>query len=367
MKEKIESKYFSAIVAAIVAIIIFCVISVIFGIMPINGLPASYMGAALGSLIGALITLILLRGQTAIEEKKGKDIKILEKKIYVFQKFINAVWEVWEKQIITIEVFQNLTSQYYKNLMIYLDEEKVKTIGNALTEMGSKIEKSTYEDTVALRRNIVKIIDTLSKEIKLGGRINEDIMDEHDKIVFPLLFRKQILDKLNESLNIKDETSIFNKGKYEIIWEGEHREFITFELNKYHGVKLAFGPIGSQKGDIRLKMVFMADRNIQQLDEFRKSMYGGSEANRLKWEIDMFKAIETDTDKTEILPLDFYNTEHMEKFRTEKRDFPDILAKRVFYHCKNWNTGIEGIGIGIKGIIEFLDKCLSVKEEYDVK
>jgi hypothetical protein len=86
--------------------------------MPIDALPVNFIGATLGALIGALITLVLLRGQADIEEKKGKDIRILEKKTDGFHGFINAVWKVWEDQVITIEEFQNLTSQYFLAVVV---------------------------------------------------------------------------------------------------------------------------------------------------------------------------------------------------------------------------------------------------------
>ena len=89
--KKNKINYSSAISAAIVAIIIFCVIAVVFNVMPVDALPVNFIGATLGALIGALITLILLRGQTAIEEEKGKNIRILEKKTEVFQDFIDTV------------------------------------------------------------------------------------------------------------------------------------------------------------------------------------------------------------------------------------------------------------------------------------
>jgi uncharacterized membrane protein YccC len=73
-KGKIKINYFSAIIAAIVAIILFCIISVVFNVMPLDALPTNFIGATLGALIGALITLVLLRGQTDIEEKKKEKI-----------------------------------------------------------------------------------------------------------------------------------------------------------------------------------------------------------------------------------------------------------------------------------------------------
>jgi hypothetical protein len=43
--------------------------------------------------------------------------------------------------------------------MIYLkNEERLKTIGDALTSMGGKIGKTSYKDSLGLRENIVTII-----------------------------------------------------------------------------------------------------------------------------------------------------------------------------------------------------------------
>jgi hypothetical protein len=345
--------YRLAIVVGIVLLIIVCVISVVSGIMSIDVLPENYIGAALGSLIGAIITMVLLKGQTDIEEKKGKDIRILEKKIEVFQGFINTLWEVWKDQKIFMEEFQKLTASYYQNLMIYLkDESRLKKIGDALTAMGKKIGKVSYADSLELRKNIVTIIDTLSDDIGLGGKINTDIMDEHDKIVFPVYFKQEILDKLNKALN--DNAPIFNEGKYETIWEGAHNEHIMFELKDHHGVKLAIG-IKTEWPD--LIMGFMADRNIQQLNDERDTRYHGRYSNRLNKAENISKPTPDDADKEKAPKLDFSDEKSMEFFRKEKRNFPDILAKRVLYHLEKW----YGDGTGIEGIREHFDKCFSEK------
>jgi len=244
-KEKEEKiPYVLATWIVIVAIIVICIIAVVFGVVPLDVLPANFLGATLGALIGALITLVLLKGQAAVVEKKDKDIKILKKKMKVFQNYIDAVWKVWEDQVITIEEFQGLSSKYYQNLMIYLkDETRLKKIGDALTVMGGKIGKKSFADTDGLRDSLVEIINTLSAELGLGGKIDTTIMDEHDKIVFPLVFRNELLRKLNEALNTKDAASEYKEGKYERIWEGKFHEFITFELKRFSGIKLAVGAI----------------------------------------------------------------------------------------------------------------------------
>jgi hypothetical protein len=346
--------YFSAIISAIVAIVMFCVIAVIFNVMPVDSLPVNFIGATLGALIGALITLVLLRGQTDIEEKKGKDIRILEKKTEVFQDFIKAVWQVWEDQIITIEEFKNLTSLYYQNLMIYLkDEARLKAIGDALTAMGGKIDKNSFNDTKVLRGNIVTIINTLSAEIDLGGKIDTTIMDKHDEIVFPILFRKMLLNKLNEALSTNNIASNFKEGRYEFIWEGAHHEFITFELKNFAGIKLTIGEIGAQK----LNMVFMADKKIVQLDNFRHQGYGGRFRQRFGPQLSVSTPIPDDEDKTPTPPLDFTKEDSMKVFRGEKRNFSNILARRILYHLGEWK--VEEFGI-----IEFLENYVG-KGDYE--
>ncbi|MDR1245126.1 MAG: hypothetical protein LBJ98_04035 [Endomicrobium sp.] len=340
--------YSVAIITAIVAIIVFCIIAVIFKVVPIDVLPANFIGATLGALIGALITLILLRGQTDIEEKKGKDIRILETKTKVFQHFIEAVWKVWKNQVITIEDFRDLTSEYYQNLMIYLkDDKRAKAIGDALTVIGGKIGKNSYKDTKELREKIVLIIDTLSEDLDLGGKIDMKIMEEHDKIVFPVYFRKMLLNKLNEDLNTNDSASDYKEGKYEFIWEGANHEFITFELRKFAGIKLAIGEIGAQK----LRMVFMADLKNVQLNNFRHTGYKGNFRKRFGDQPAVSDPIPDDEDKTTAPLLDFSKEDSMNIFRTEKRNFPNVLAKRVLYHLDEWN-------IDELGIIEFLEKQL---------
>jgi hypothetical protein len=306
--KKENRRYFLAIIAAIVAIVVFCIVSVIFDVMPVGVLPTNYIGAALGSLIGALITLILLRGQTDIVEKKGKDIRILERKMKVFQNYINMVWKVWEDQKITVDEFENLTSQYYQNIMIYLkDKKRLNTIGEELTKMGGKIDKNTYDDTQKLRESIVTIINTLSEEIDLGGLINTDIMDDHDKILFPILFRKMLLKELNEKLKTKG----FREGKYEIIKENEDREFITFEIEKFPDVFLTIWVGGGVK---KTEMAFMASFNLDA--EFRRRKeHSGSFRYRFGSNghpVNLSVPIPDDEDNTPTPPLNFTNEESIQ-------------------------------------------------------
>jgi hypothetical protein len=349
--KKEKGRYYSTIIAAIVAIVAICVIAVALGVLPFGAFPSNYIGAALGSFIGALITLILLRGQTEMEEDKGRNIRILKKKMKVFRKYINTVWKVWEDQKITIDEFQDLTSQYYQNIMIYLKEDELNKIGTALTMMGKKIDKNTYDDTQELRKNIVTIINTLSADIGLGGEINTKIMDDHDKILFPILFKKKLLDELNKNL----KTNNFKEGKYETIKEnGLDRIFITFEMEKFPDVFLAIWVGGGVKG---ITMAFMASDKLDA--EFRRrGEYKSGFRYRFGLDghpVDLSKPIPNDEDNTTAPPIDFTNEESIQVFREREHDFPSILAKRVLYRLGEWKE--EDLGIS-----EFLEKKLEQVE-----
>jgi len=353
-KFNIRIGYISAIVITIAAIILIYIISVKSDVIKLDALPSNFIGSGSGALIGALITYVLLRGQTNHEKEKEKDVRILQKKAEVFQDFIKSIWKIWQDQEITIDSFDELTRQYYQNIMIYLnDEKKLKIIGNELTKMGGLIDKTDYKDCEKLRESVIEIINELSDDIGLGGKINPKIMDEHDRIVFSLRLKEDLLRKLNEELNVYDDNSHFKEGKYETIWDNKNHNFFTFEMKKYTGIKLMIGPIGIQP---HLFMVFMADPNIQELDEFRNK---GTYWKRILNQVNVSAPIPDDKyeDKTEIPVLNFSDKESMEIFRKEIRNLPEILSKRVKYRLDLWEKEFECKTEKL-GYIQFFEKYL---------
>ena len=351
-KNKKWLNYKIAIIAAIAAIIVYLTISVVFGILPLDALSINFIGAALSSLIGALIVLILLRGQTDIEEKRGKDVRILEKKTVVFQDYIKHVWKVWEEQKITIGEFQVLTSKYYQDLMIYLNDERLKTIGDNLSAMGRTIGKDNQESVIELRRSIISIINELSDDLDLGGQIDTEIMEEHDKIVFPLLFKNAILEALNNALPTK---IILEKGKYETYMRGKYRfEGFCFEFKQYKGCKMVIlGFDGSNK-----ELFLHVNKELHKFDIFRDKAKGDEEKITASFRdlgapINDKEFAEQDMEKAPI--LSFSDENSMELYRTEKRNFPNILAKRAAYYFDE--IKIEG-----DNITEFLNRYLETTD-----
>jgi hypothetical protein len=69
------------------------------------------MGALLGTVITAVVTVLLLSGQSAAEEVKERNVKVFEKKSEIFQKYIDIVWDIWEDHTVTSEEYLQLTSK----------------------------------------------------------------------------------------------------------------------------------------------------------------------------------------------------------------------------------------------------------------
>jgi hypothetical protein len=355
-KDKAKFDYMSAIIGTIIAIIVFCIILFAFGVLPSDALPLNYTGALLSSLIGALITLVLLRGQTAVVEQKGKDIKILKKKAKVFRDYIKEVWNVWENQKITIEDFNNLTSKYYKNLMIYLEDERLKKIGSNLSKMGINIGKD--DAIIVLQDSIKNIINELSDELELGGNVNIDIMEEHARIVFPFLFKNQILEEANKVLPID---TIFEKGKFEFIKESRNEpsmEYLCFDFIKYKGCKIAIKGFEGSEGEF-IRFILYIDTKHHKFDKFRISGPNGKFVHRINHdECDLLKKVlvkdekgEEKEDGPDFPEINFNDEKSKEYYRTEGRGFAPIFAGRIKYWFEERRIKDDPIHI-----LEFLEK-----------
>jgi len=356
MKNEKKFNYKHAIIITIIAIFISCIVSIIFRVNSPDDFPVNYSGAVLSSLIGALITLVLLRGQTDIEEKKGKDIKILEKKAEVFQDYIKDVWKTWEDQKITLEEFQNLTSKYYQNLMIYLKDKELKYIGDNLSTMGRNIGNDNYDAIGVLQVSIKNIINKLSDELELGGNVNIDIMEEHARIVFPRLLRNQILEEANKVLPID---TIFEKGKFEFIKEFRNEpsmEYLCFDFIKYKGCKIAIKGFEGSEGEA-IRFFLFIDTKYHKFDKFRISPPGGKYVHWINHAAcDLLKTVVVDKEKNEkdgenFPKINFTDEKSMEEYRTKIRGFAPIFAGRIKYWFEE--IRIEGDNIHI---LEFLEK-----------
>ena len=344
IKGKVQSG--QILVAVIVAIIIFCIVAVVFNVVPIDVFPSNFIGAILGALIGALITVLLLRGQTAIEEEKGKNIRILQKKTKIFKCFIKDIWDLWKEKNITIEKIRNLTSTY-TDLIIYIkNTDRLKEIGDCLSKIGKSNDRNE------ILNQIISIINELSQELELGGTITPEIHQillYHESLVSDLKksFPDILLNALNEKLSSAPDSAL-EDGKYELFKEGYYElQYACFNFKQFKGCKIIIGPM---IGGNHLQFALAIDLENKEVDNFRAK---GSYRQRIeKSGANLRNPI---NGIGEILPvIDFNKEESMEYYMKNNNENAIIVAERAAYY-------FDSIKINNLNIIKFLEE--NVKKE----
>jgi len=254
---------------SLLGIIAFCMVATTFQIFSANVLPASFIGACLGAIISAIITQFLLSGQTEHEELKERNVKVFEKKSKIFRKYIDDLWDVLEKQKITMEEYDKLRKNFSIRLMIYLKEKASRSIAEHLKNIGEFVDDSekTYEH---LKENIFGIINILSGEINLGGKIDIEIDKYLEEPIFRRLFRQAILNELNNALQSIELT----EGKFckeeDLISDGEWGgEYVCFDFRRFKGCKLLVGSFSKYCPHAGIWMLLFIDKSIHSVDKFR--------------------------------------------------------------------------------------------------
>jgi hypothetical protein len=146
----------------LVCFVVFCIVAIFSRIFTLGDIQINFMGALLGTIITAVVTVLLLSGQSAAEEIKERNVSVFNKKSEIFQTYIDIVWGVWEDHEISDEEYLQLTSMYYKNLMLFLNKKSLDRIYNNLLKLGELKESadaSSQHDK--LQECIIDIINTL--------------------------------------------------------------------------------------------------------------------------------------------------------------------------------------------------------------
>jgi hypothetical protein len=257
---------------ALLCVVVFCQVATTLQVFSLGELPLNFVAAFLEAVITAVITVVLLTGQSNAEEVKERNVKIFEKKSELFFDYIDKLWKAAEDQNLTAEEYEELRKFYSIRLMVYLREKSCRSIADYLKELGDCVASQTnvYDK---IKENVFKIINVLSEELNLGGKIDLTIDKKLEEPIFPLLFRQAVLNELNHALQSRE----LSEGKYrkseDLIeddeWSGE---YICFDFNRFKDCKLVVGPFSNcpdQLGKSGLWMWLLVERNIHEIDRFR--------------------------------------------------------------------------------------------------
>lgn len=158
----------SWVIGITICSIIFIIAAVAFHIFEIDMLPSQFFGALIGVVITAIITVLLLKGQTDNAEKLEKNVKIFEHKQEVYHAFIDKLQEILKDGEITI----NNTTDELKELIFQLgymqmhaSEETMDEVLNRLAiMMRQNAEFNALKDTDK-QREIANFYADFSNEL----------------------------------------------------------------------------------------------------------------------------------------------------------------------------------------------------------
>jgi len=332
----------------------------------LSELPISFIAAFLEAVITAIITVVLLKGQTDAEEVKERNVKVFEIKSSIFQDYIYKIWEIWEQIEISAEKYREMTKIFYKDIMLYLPKDSIVIMSEKLIELGNCMGKKQSEIYPVLRNITFSIINELVKNIGLGGKIDIDIHSRIEQKMYLLLFRQTILEEMNKALVYSNiEESPLSHGFYQEIEIGEFL-FFPFKSQSLFGCYITIGPF-TKSGDnkwIWLNMYVPSYRseanpfrakNIKYLDlEFglKPVLLNEPLTDEIMNELGVHHS------DSIIMPFSFDDYDSITQYKTNYVSMAGALALRAIVKFKLCRTKV-----GSFSIMEIINELQNINEE----
>lgn len=222
---------------------LFVIIAAVSGAWPGKDISAQFFSAMAGALVAAIITLFLLKGQTAVEADRQKDSKVFEEKLKIYQEFLHKLCEVVKDNRITEEEKYELQFQVSYIAMhttpssIRIISDNVKSIIRNIKMQEDKANNMLYP--------LFQIADVLRYELYIDNNITSDLLrfqkfleDGEDDNSSPLKRdRKDVSESDDEKKLKEDRKKTINnfeyilRGREEILeYEEEEKKQIVREL-----------------------------------------------------------------------------------------------------------------------------------------
>ncbi|MHC5354982.1 hypothetical protein ACYSNX_12620 [Myroides sp. LJL115] len=158
-------------VGIVICTIIFLITAVTFEIFELGSLPAQFFGTLLGVVITAIITVLLLQGQTKSELFRERNLRVFIKKQKVFFQFLTQLNIILQKENLQIGLSHN------KSI-----EREVLNLQDLLFEFGYLQMHTSYETYDQILDYVGNLLEH-SKNLKcLAHRNEKDLELYYDNI-----------------------------------------------------------------------------------------------------------------------------------------------------------------------------------------
>ena len=164
---------------ALIVVICFTAISTYFFLSSDNAVGPNLITAFVGVVLSALITLLLLNGQTNAEEFKQKNIKVFEEKLAIYKEFLKSLCDVVKDNKIDPE--EEILLQFQvANLATHTKSESIQKISEQVRDIILSIKQDAEENNLMLGQ-LFNIADVFYKEL-----YDEDNMYDETKRILAI-------------------------------------------------------------------------------------------------------------------------------------------------------------------------------------
>lgn len=167
--KKIKTYFKENTTFVIILIICICLLAIFVSIATSSGAwpgtdaSSQILSALAGAVVAAIITLFLLMGQTASEEKKERNTKVFEEKLRIYQEFLRKLCDVVKDQKIAPEEEIELEFQV-AYIAMHTTSNSIKKISEQVRDIVVNI-KSGESDCNEMLGQLFFIADTFYKEL----------------------------------------------------------------------------------------------------------------------------------------------------------------------------------------------------------
>lgn len=156
-----KSKRFIIIVA--LCVIVMLVIPVLMRLFSAKDLSYEIYCAVIGTILTAIITLVLLSGQTKSEEMKERNSKIFEEKLKIYKDFLEKLCMVVQDQ--KIDPCEEIQLEFQvANIAMHTSEASILTISQQVADIVKRIKRNEEQSNEMLEQLFV-IADTFANEL----------------------------------------------------------------------------------------------------------------------------------------------------------------------------------------------------------
>lgn len=158
-----NSFFIALLSGSILLLLIFICVATISGAWPGSDVSAQILSALAGAVVTAMITLFLLLGQTANEEKKDRNAKIFEEKLRIYNGFLQKLCSVVRDM--KIERYEEIELEFQvAQIAMHTSSQSIKAISEQVRDIIVRIKKKEAQQEEMLSE-LFEIADTFYLEL----------------------------------------------------------------------------------------------------------------------------------------------------------------------------------------------------------